>query len=147
MQQNVFARVLHAPPRHYTITELCREFETTPRTLHFYEEKGLLHPGRRNRTRVYSQKDRARLQLILRGRKVGLSIAQIASIRDLHEPGGADRAQADLALQLFRARLARLEQIRWETDAAIRTLTDACTRLQTKAVAPRAPVALAWRAP
>jgi hypothetical protein len=53
--------------RTYSITELCREFDVTPRTLRFYEQKGLLHPARRGWTRLFSYRDRARLQLILRG--------------------------------------------------------------------------------
>ena len=70
------AFTLRRPPfRTYTITQLCREFGATPRALRFYEEQGLLSPARRDTARVYSYKDRARLQLILRGRRVGLSIA------------------------------------------------------------------------
>ena len=57
--------------RTYSITELCREFDVTPRTLRFYEQKGLLHPARRGWTRLFSYRDRARLQLILRGKKGG----------------------------------------------------------------------------
>ena len=77
---------LRRPPyRTYSITQLCREFSATPRALRFYEEQGLLTPARRDLARVYSYKDRARLQLILRGRRVGLSIAEIRDILDLYE--------------------------------------------------------------
>ena len=54
----------------YSISELCKEFDVTPRTLRFYEQKGLLHPARRGWTRIFSYRDRVRLQLILRGRRV-----------------------------------------------------------------------------
>src|SRR5687768_18222097 len=63
--------------RTYSITELCREFNVTPRTLRFYEQKGLLSPARRGWTRLFSYRDRARLQLILRGKRVGFSLEEI----------------------------------------------------------------------
>ena len=66
--------------RTYSITELCREFDVTPRTLRFYEQKGLLHPARRGWTRLFSYRDRARLQLILRGKKVGFALEEIKEI-------------------------------------------------------------------
>ncbi len=70
--------------RTYSITELCREFDVTPRTLRFYEQKGLLHPARRGWTRLFSYRDRARLQLILRGKKVGFALEEIKEMLDLY---------------------------------------------------------------
>ena len=70
--------------RTYSITELCREFSVTPRTLRFYEQKGLLAPARRGWTRLFSYRDRARLQLILRGKRVGFSLEEIKEMLDLY---------------------------------------------------------------
>ena len=71
---------LRRPARTYTIRQLCLEFKCTPRALRFYEDKGLLTPARDGMNRVYSYRDRARLQLILRGKRVGLSLSEIGEI-------------------------------------------------------------------
>src|SRR4051812_46554183 len=84
---------LRRPHRTFTIRQLCLEFKCTPRALRFYEDKGLLAPARDGLNRVYSYKDRARLQLILQGKRVGLALAEIGEILDLYEvdDGGASR--------------------------------------------------------
>lgn len=120
-----------APFRTYTISQLCREFGCTTRALRFYEEQGLLFPGRRQGARVYSYKDRTRLALIVRGRKVGLSIAEIRDLFETYEDQGA-AAQTALALQLFQKRLSALESQRQEIDTAVETLRAACDRLAHK---------------
>jgi DNA-binding transcriptional MerR regulator len=123
---------LRRPPyRTYTITQLCREFGATPRALRFYEEQGLLSPARRQMQRIYSYKDRARLQLIIRGRRVGLSLADIRGILDAYEREG-EAAQNARALDIFRQRIEALEAQRRETDAAIETLQAAADRLARK---------------
>src|SRR6202042_3633246 len=71
--------------RIYTIRQLTKEFSVTARTLRFYEDEGLIAPERRGQTRIYSQRDRARIILILRGRRVGFSLAEIRGILDLYE--------------------------------------------------------------
>lgn len=68
----------------YTISELAREFQVTPRALRFYEDKGLLSPTRDGLNRVYSTRDRARLKLILQGKSVGFSLSDIREILDLY---------------------------------------------------------------
>lgn len=70
----------------YSIAELAREFDVTPRTLRFYEHEGLLNPGRRRTTRVYSDRDRTRLRLTLRGRRLGLSVEECREIIDMYDP-------------------------------------------------------------
>jgi DNA-binding transcriptional MerR regulator len=76
----------------YTISELAREFQVTPRALRFYEDKGLLSPTRDGLNRVYSVRDRARLKLILQGKSVGFSLSDIREILDLYtEPRKATR--------------------------------------------------------
>src|SRR5436309_10855398 len=84
--------------RTFTIRQLCLEFKCTPRALRFYEDKGLLAPARDGLNRVYSYKDRARLQLILQGKRVGLALAEIGEILDLYEvdDGGAQQAAKSL---------------------------------------------------
>lgn len=120
---------LRRPPyRTYSITQLCREFSATPRSLRFYEEQGLLSPTRRELSRVYSYRDRARLQLILRGRRVGLSIAEIRDILDLYEEKG-EAAQSAQALRVFKHRVEQLEAQRRDVEDAILTLKAAAGRL------------------
>ena len=121
---------LRRPPyRTYSITQLCREFGATPRALRFYEEQGLLAPARRDTSRVYSYKDRARLQMILNGRRVGLSIAEIRDILDLYDEEG-EAAQSAEALRIFKHRIEQLETQRLEVDEAIATLKAAADRLE-----------------
>jgi len=120
---------LRRPPyRTYSITQLCREFSATPRALRFYEEQGLLSPARRDLTRIYSYKDRARLQLILNGRRVGLSIAEIRDILDLYDEEG-EAAQNAEALRIFRRRIEQLEAQKHDVEEAISTLKAAAGRL------------------
>lgn len=116
------------PQRTYTITQLCREFGATPRALRFYEEQDLLTPARREMARDYSHKDRARLQLILNGRRVGLSITEIREILDLYDESG-EVEQSAHALSVFRRRIAELEAQRVQVDEAIGVLNDAAVRL------------------
>ena len=116
---------LKRPPyRTYSITQLCREFGATPRALRFYEEQGLLSPARRDTARVYSYKDRARLQLILRGRRVGLSIAEIRDILDTYDEEGGPAQDAE-ALRIHRRRIEQLQVQRQHVDEAIEELRKA----------------------
>src|SRR6202035_5651998 len=121
---------LRRPERTFTIRQLCLEFKCTPRALRFYEDKGLLAPARQGLNRVYSYKDRARLQLILRGKRVGLSLAEIREILQLYgkEDGGA--AQNAKALRKFRERITAFEQQREDIDHAIAELREACARIE-----------------
>ena len=106
--------------RTYTISQLAREFEVTPRALRFYEDKGLLTPRRDGMNRVYSHRDRGRLQMILRGKRVGLSLIEIKEILDLYKVD--QRAQAQTMLKRFKARVVALEAQREDVDAAIEML-------------------------
>jgi len=127
--------------RTYTISQLAREFEVTPRALRFYEDKGLLTPRRDGMNRVYSHRDRARLQLILRGKRVGLSLIEIKEILDLYKVD--QRAQAQTALKKYKARVVALEEQREDIDAAIETLTDSIAKLEEVLAKPAAPAAIA----
>jgi DNA-binding transcriptional MerR regulator len=116
--------------RTYTIRQLCQEFGCTARALRFYEDKGLLAPARDGMNRVYSYRDRARLQLILRGRRVGLALAEMREILDLYNLGDGGAAQAARSIDAFRARIQALEQQKVEIDEAIRDLTLGVRRLE-----------------
>jgi DNA-binding transcriptional MerR regulator len=113
---------LRRPARTYTIRQLCLEFKCTPRALRFYEDKGLLNPARDGMNRVYSYRDRARLQLILRGKRVGLSLAEIGEILDLYEADETGAQQAAKSLKKFRERIVALEQQKLDIDDAIAQL-------------------------
>jgi DNA-binding transcriptional MerR regulator len=121
---------LRRPERTYTIRQLCIEFKVTPRALRFYEDKGLLSPAREGLNRVYNYRDRARLTLILRGKRVGLSLSEIREILELysHEDGGA--AQNAKTLRKFRERVVALEAQREDVDHAIEILREACDALE-----------------
>lgn len=112
------------PERTYSISELAREFKVTPRALRFYEDKGLLTPRRDGLNRVYGSRDRARLQLILRGKRVGFPLSEIKEILDLYDLGDNERTQMQTALGKFKARLSVLEAQREDLEGAIRTLVE-----------------------
>ncbi len=106
----------------YTITQLCREFNVTPRALRFYEQKGLLHPSRRGWTRIFSYRDRARLKLILRGKKVGFTLSEIKEMLDLYNLKDGQLTQLKHASKKMAERLVALRQQRVELEEAIADL-------------------------
>lgn len=107
----------------FGITELCKEFDISPRALRFYEDKGLLAPRRVNGTRVYTRRDRARLQLILRAKAIGSSLAEIKHYLDLYGAHGEGRAvQMKYVLDKTSKAIAELEQKRAHIDASLAEL-------------------------
>jgi DNA-binding transcriptional MerR regulator len=86
----------------FSISELAREFDVTPRAIRFYEDQGLLAPRRDGQRRIYTPRDRTRLKLTLRGKRLGLTLAEIRELIDMYEPGRDERAQ----LERFREVLA-----------------------------------------
>lgn len=116
-----------ARERTYSITELCREFDVTPRTLRFYEQKQLLSPARRGWTRLFSYRDRARLQLILRGKRVGFSLEEIKEMLDLYNLRDGQLTQLRVASTKMRDRLEALRRQRVELEEAIADLERTCT--------------------
>src|SRR3712207_6067081 len=105
--------------RAYSIRQLCREFGVTPRALRFYEDKGLLAPERRGQTRVYSSRDRARLQLILRGKRVGFSLGEIGEMLELYDRQDGGATQMAASLSKFRERVVALRAQRDDIEKAI----------------------------
>ena len=101
-----------APPRResFTITDLADEFALTTRAIRFYEDQGLLSPERRGTRRIYSQRERVRLKLVLRGKRLGMSLADIAVILDLYDVDHNERPQLVKFLEVLAARRVLLEQ-------------------------------------
>lgn len=96
----------------YSITELAREFDITTRAIRFYEDQGLLAPARRGQSRIYVQRDRTRLKLILRGKRLGFSLAEVAEIVELYDSQPGEIGQLDFFLAKIADRRNLLEQQR-----------------------------------
>jgi DNA-binding transcriptional MerR regulator len=99
-----------APRSDFSIAELAEEFDITPRAIRFYEDMGLLEPSRAGRNRVYSQRDRTRLKLTLRGKRLGLSLSEIKQLVDMYESPADSAAQLNAFLQLLQTHRRQLEQ-------------------------------------
>jgi DNA-binding transcriptional MerR regulator len=124
--------------RTYSISELAREFKVTPRALRFYEDKGLLTPRRDGLNRVYLGRDRARLILILQGKRVGLSLVEIKELLDLYNADEHHRLQNQAALKKFRQRLVALEAQRLDIEEAIDGLKRGIAKLESILAEPEA---------
>ncbi len=105
-----------------TIGDMCAAFEVTPRTLRFYETKELLSPIRQGTRRLFTKRDRARLTLILRGKRFGFSLEDIRQLLDLYDRDGSQEVQLTRTYDVARARLAQMELQRAELDGAIADL-------------------------
>jgi len=103
----------------YTIGELAGEFGLTLRTLRFYEDRGLLSPKRRGLERIYGRRDRARLKLILLGKKIGFSLAEIKEMLDLYDLRDGQVTQLRTALDKFRRQAELLEQQKRDIETAL----------------------------
>ena len=103
----------------FSISDLCAEFSVTPRALRFYEDEGLIAPERRGTQRIYSHADRARLAWILRGKRVGFSLAEIKEMIDLYDVGDGRRIQKQVTLARCRDRIELLENQKRDIDAHI----------------------------
>jgi len=94
----------------YSISDLAREFALTTRAIRFYEDEGLLAPRRSGRSRIYSERERVRIKLILRGKRLGLSLSEIRELLDLYEATKSERPQLMKFLQVLALRRAMLKQ-------------------------------------
>lgn len=111
--------------RTYTITELAQEFAITPRAIRFYEDKDLLVPLRQGQARIYTRRDRARLFLILRGKRLGFSLSDIKEILDLYDMGDGQKTQLKIMAKKVGERIEALKAQRRDMDAMLEELGDA----------------------
>jgi DNA-binding transcriptional MerR regulator len=126
------------------IGEMAKKYGVTLRTLRFYEDKGLLNPQRDGSTRLYTRRDKARLKLILLGRKVGFSLRDVKQMMDLYDPSGSNTKQLRLTLDKSEKQLARLQKQRALIDDAINELSNsmaAVRQMLSERSAPQASVA------
>jgi DNA-binding transcriptional MerR regulator len=130
-----------ASPRSYTITELAAEFDVTPRAIRFYEDMGLLEPGRAGRNRVYSQRERTRLKLTLRGKRLGLSLQEIKQLVDMYDSPSDTAPQLQAFLGVLRNHRRQLELQLDDIRVTLEEITQheqRCERLLEAAAAPAA---------
>lgn len=134
------------PPENdsYSISELAREFDVTPRAIRFYEDEGLLNPRRIGSRRVYSKRDCVRLKLILRGKRLGFSLAEVRQMFELYDQARDERPQLQKFLAALKLRREQLERQREEIDevlAEIRAFEAQSRKLLAASRGKRAPKA------
>ena len=122
--------------RRFSISELAREFDITTRSIRFYEDQGLLNPAREGQTRIYSKQDRVRLKLTLRGKRLGVSLAEIRELFDLYDADKSSRTQLQTMLGLVEEKRETLQQqmedirmVLLELDAAEQRCQQALSQL------------------
>ena len=103
----------------FSISELAREFEITPRAIRFYEDQGLLAPRRDGQRRIYTPRDRTRLKLTLRGKRLGLTLSEIRELIDMYEPGRDERPQLQRVLAVLESHKTSLLQQRADIEAQL----------------------------
>jgi DNA-binding transcriptional MerR regulator len=103
----------------YSISELAQEFVLTTRAIRFYEDEGLLEPRRRGYVRVYGERERTRIKLILRGKRLGLALSEIRELFELYATTDSERPQLAKFLQILADRRAMLNQQREDIDAVL----------------------------
>jgi DNA-binding transcriptional MerR regulator len=103
----------------YSISDLAREFALTTRAIRFYEDEGLLEPRRRGHARIYGERERTRIKLILRGKRLGLALAEIRELFDIFAATGNEKPQLAKFLQMLADRRAMLHQQREDIDAVL----------------------------
>jgi DNA-binding transcriptional MerR regulator len=103
----------------FSISELAREFDVTPRAIRFYEDQGLLAPKRDGQRRIYTPRDRTRLKLTLRGKRLGLTLSEIRELIDMYEPGRDDRPQLERFQEVLDTHRKSLLQQRADIEAQL----------------------------
>jgi len=107
----------------FTISDLAREFGITPRTIRFWEDQGIVAPLREGRNRVFTRRDRARLKMALRGKRLGLSLAEITDLIGMYNSTEDETPQLLKCLQIIEQRRAALEQQREDIEAMLGDIT------------------------
>jgi DNA-binding transcriptional MerR regulator len=116
----------------FTITELAQEFDITPRAIRFYEDVGLLEPTRAGRNRVYTQRDRTRLKLTLRGKRLGLSLQEVKRLVDMYESPSDTTQQLQAFMEVLQEHRRQLEQQRDDLEVTLAEITqheERCRRM------------------
>jgi DNA-binding transcriptional MerR regulator len=121
---------IQVPTQTWSIAELAAEYDVTLRTIRFYEDRGLLTPERRGTVRVYNPRDKVRLGLILRGKRLGFSLDEIATIVDMYDAEPGEEGQLVYLLDQITTRRADLEQRRQDIDKTLDELADLERRCQ-----------------
>src|SRR5438105_14747466 len=103
----------------FSISELAHEFSITPRAIRFYEDQGLISPRRDGQRRIYTPRDRTRLKLTLRGKRLGLALSEIKELIDMYEPGRDERPQLQRFLAALEAHKAALLQQQADLEAQL----------------------------
>jgi len=118
------------PSTTYTISELSKEFDVTTRAIRLYEESGLLAPTRAGSKRIYQERDKVRLQLILRGKRIGFTLAQVKEMFDLYDskPVEGEKKQIVYLLEVMEQRLEILKLQREELELALVDIQSVCDR-------------------
>ncbi len=109
----------------FSISDLASEFDVTTRTIRFYEEKGLLNPNREGTRRIYSPADRTKLRLILRGKRLGLSLDESAEIILMYGTYGSNRRQLETLIGKIREKRVELLRQQEDLEAMLKELADA----------------------
>ena len=112
----------------YSISDLAREFDITTRTIRFYEEEGLLQPARDGQSRIYSDQDRVKLKLILRGKRLGFSLSESRALIEMYDPSGENDKQLKALLQKINERREALKQQLADIEVMQHELDEAETR-------------------
>jgi DNA-binding transcriptional MerR regulator len=115
---------IRVPAQTWSIAELAAEYDVTLRTIRFYEDRGLLTPERRGTVRVYHSRDKVRLGLILRGKRLGFSLDEIATIVDMYDAEPGEEGQLVYLLDQITHRRADLEQRRRDIDETLQELAE-----------------------
>ena len=102
-----------------SISDLAREFDITPRAIRFYEDQGLLAPRRDGQRRIYTPRDRTRLKLTLRGKRLGLTLGEIRELIDMYDAGRDERPQLERFLTILAQHRSALEQQRHDIEAQL----------------------------
>jgi DNA-binding transcriptional MerR regulator len=114
----------------YSITDLSKEFEITPRSIRHYEQESLISPKRVGSQRVYTKGDRVRLQLILRGKRIGFSLAEIREIITMYDSPSGEKKQTELLLDKIEQRRQALKQQQQDILTTLKELTELEQRLK-----------------
>ncbi len=110
--------------QHWTISELAQEFDVTPRTIRFYEDQGIVSPERDGRNRIYRPRDRARLKLALRGKRLGLQLSEIRSLIDMYDGPGTTEPQLRVYLDVLTRHRVALEQQRRDIEETLSEIAE-----------------------